>query len=125
MIVEVSVVPEQTKEDIATEMMVKNFNLESERQKTKYHMAIHYNYPHLYKKFLFFLGDEVTQIYYDKNANLFQNCKELDNETFEKIKPILEKIEDKFKIRLKENHKKEYAIEAEDGNTALENIEEK
>lgn len=89
-------------EDIAIMDFINSFNGEAERMAIKYRIIIKYGkYPHLVKKgFIGFINSKVDkQIVYLKNRKVF--CFTSDGiryKDFLEIKPILERISQKFEV---------------------------
>lgn len=97
---------EKVKEGKKYEGVCKEFNQEAKKRNSPYRILITCLYPHLclIERWFFNLFEyrkELNQMYYDKDENKFSFIDGLDNDVFKAIEPILNEIEIKFDVKLK------------------------
>jgi hypothetical protein len=93
MITKIINLPEKTKDELAYERLIKDFNEEAAKQKSNYRINLYCTYPHLFWKFFV-----LNQIFWDYNEDEYSFIGGIRLERFEKLKSILEKINSKIEV---------------------------
>lgn len=102
MIISVEKLPEETEEDRQYKQLIEDFNKISAELGLKFYLKIEYSCPKLFKPFFWKIGNTLGDhtIFYSDYSKTFTFIKGIDEETFNEIKPILEKINQQFKIEV-------------------------
>lgn len=93
---------EEEREEELYKNLIEDFNKISKELKSKYYLSMDCNYPTLIKPLFLNFGQSLgdNTIYYNKEEDCFYFEGGIEDETFQGIKSILEKLNQKFMIEV-------------------------
>ncbi len=91
---------EETKEGNNAKQLIEDFNKLAKEFSSKYRIYKYYNYPHLFKK-SWFIDQPIMQIYYSNIKDVFSFVQSIEQDDFDNIRLILEKIPQKFEVEIR------------------------
>jgi len=108
MIIDIKKLPLGTRKENIFNKLIKDFNKEARKQKSKYRIAEDYEHPRLIKTVFGGMGDSLgnNKIYYDNTRDEFSFIGGIQEDTFKEVEIILESIKQKFKVEIQQLNEK-------------------